>query len=67
MELYEKCSKEFLMLLYERLCLEIDEMRGGIYKERHELEREPYWEGMCDGISRSLAVIEDVFRELASG
>ena len=60
-------DKEFLMLLYERIDKELDEMHERICGEKYELTRDPYWEGVCDGIDNAMQSVEKAFKEAANG
>ena len=51
-------DKEFLMRLYERIGWALEEMRDRICPERGD-----YWEGIREGIDRSLDAVEKAFKE----
>lgn len=55
-------DKEFLMCLYERIGWALEEMRDCACTERGA-----YWEGMREGIDRSLAAVEKAFKEASNG
>ena len=60
-------DKEFLMSLYERIDKELDEMHERIYADKYEPTRDPYWEGVCDGIDNAMQSVEKSFKEAANG
>ena len=60
-------DKEFLMLLYERIDRELDELQEKIYREKYEPACDLYWQGVGDGVDNARKVVEGALREVSSG
>ncbi len=59
-------DKELLMRLYEKIDKDLEELYDRFYLGKYEPSRDPYWEGVCDGVSNAWRAVDKAFRE-ASG
>lgn len=56
-------DNEFLMSLYDRIDRELDAMHARVCAEKYEPTRDPYWEGVCQGIDQAWQAVERIFKE----
>lgn len=55
------------MSLYEKIDGELDALHERIYAAKYEPTRDPYWEGVCNGIDNAWQAVERIIKEAANG